>query len=165
MLMHAAVLDDHHIAGLPGNMPAVMDVMAAALDHVEHRAVEMPVLLPVSARRVDLDMRLDRLRHVGVRRADDVLAVELRAALPWTFARRIDARLLHQRLVEIAIAARELAHEDALLRPALPLLRTGQGFVMRGLVVAGAGRGGGLVVKACHYRLLPRALCVLWPAI
>ena len=45
VLVHAAVLDEHDVAGLPVDVPAVMDVVAVALEHVEHRAVEMAVLL------------------------------------------------------------------------------------------------------------------------
>ena len=66
MLMHAAVLDEHDVARLPRNMPAVMDVVAAALEDIEHGAVQMPVLLAVGARRIGLDMGLDRLRDLGV---------------------------------------------------------------------------------------------------
>src|SRR5206468_3917907 len=64
VLMNAAVLDDHRVAGLPLDAPPVVDIMAAALEDVEDGAVEMPVLLAVSAGGVDLDMRLDRLRHL-----------------------------------------------------------------------------------------------------
>src|SRR5262249_32117866 len=35
VLMHAAVLDDHDVAGLPVDAAAVVDVVAAALDHVK----------------------------------------------------------------------------------------------------------------------------------
>jgi hypothetical protein len=56
MLVHAAVLDDHHIAGFPRNVAAIVHVVAPALEHVEHRAVEMPVLLAVGARGIGLDM-------------------------------------------------------------------------------------------------------------
>src|SRR5215472_8554859 len=52
MLVHAAVLDQHHVAGLPFDVAAVMDVVAVALEHVEHRAIEMTVLLAGIERRV-----------------------------------------------------------------------------------------------------------------
>ncbi len=63
VLMHAAGLDDHDVAGLPVDPPAVMDVMAAALQHEEHRAVQMPVFLAERSRPIGLDMRFDRLRR------------------------------------------------------------------------------------------------------
>ena len=61
VLMHAAVLDQHHVAGLPWDPPAVMHVVAVALEHVEHRAVEMAVLLAAGLGRIGLDVGLDRL--------------------------------------------------------------------------------------------------------
>src|SRR5207244_8134209 len=88
--MDATVLDDHHVAGLPGDMAAVVHVMAAALEHVEHRAVEVAVLLPVSLRRVGLDMRFHRLDDGGRLRADHALAELAGAALPRHVAGRID---------------------------------------------------------------------------
>src|SRR6185312_17085389 len=94
VLMDAAVLDDHHVAGLPGDVLAVVHVVAAALEHVEHGAVQVAVLLSVGARRVDLDMGLDRLRDGGGLRADHVLAEKLRSAFPRHVARGIDPRPL-----------------------------------------------------------------------
>src|SRR4030088_1127571 len=149
MLVHAAAFHDHDVARLPLNMPPVMDVVAAALQDVEDRAVEVAVLLPVGAGRVDLDMGLDRLRDVGGAGCDDMLAVERRAALPGMMARGIDARLLQQALVDVAIGAFERPHEDALFRPALPLAFLVLG---RGLVVA---LSGGSFVKSCHTCIAP----------
>src|SRR5262249_9943310 len=145
VLVHASALHDHHVARLPVDPAAIVDVVAAPLEHVEHRAVEMAVLLPVGAGRIALDMGLDRLNDVGRSRRDDVLAVERGAALPRMIARGVDARLLQQLLVDLAVGPFERPHEDALLRPALPLA-----FLVLGrrLVVAGAGRGSFL--KACH---------------
>ena len=85
MLMHAAILDDHHIAGLPRDVAAVMDVVTVAFEHVEHGAVHMAVLLAEGARAIGLDMRLDRLRDHRRLRRDDLLAVLLRPALPGSF--------------------------------------------------------------------------------
>ena len=62
MLMDAAILDDHHVAGLPLDAPPVMHVMAVALEDLEHGAVHMAVLLAEGAGAIGLDMRLDRLR-------------------------------------------------------------------------------------------------------
>src|SRR5262249_16398462 len=122
VLVHAAVLDEHHVTGLPRNVAAVVHVVAAALEHVEAGAVEVAVLLAVGARRVDLDVGLDRLGDVGVLRADGVLAVLAGTALPRHVGRRVDPRRLEQLLVEVAVGAFERAHEGALLGPALPAL-------------------------------------------
>ena len=61
VLMHAGVLHQHHVAGLPFHVAAVVHVVAVALEHVEHRAVEMAVLLAGVERRVALDVQFDRL--------------------------------------------------------------------------------------------------------
>src|SRR5262249_21966767 len=116
------VFDDHHVAGLPGDMAPVVDVVAAALEHVEHRTVEMAVLLAVCRGSVRLDMRFHRLDDAGRLRADDALAELTRPAFPRHVAGWIDPLLLEQRLVEMAISAFERAHEGALLGPALPPL-------------------------------------------
>src|SRR5262249_19562725 len=90
-------------------------------EHVKARAVQVAVLLAIGARRVDLDVGLDRLHDIARLRADDVLAVERRPALPGQVAGRIDPRLLDESFVEVAVGALERAYEGALLRPALPL--------------------------------------------
>jgi hypothetical protein len=82
VLMHAAVLDDHHVAGLPRNMPAVVHVVAAALQYVEHRAVEMAVLLAGGHRGIGLDVRFDRLGDVDRLGRDHALAEMSGPALP-----------------------------------------------------------------------------------
>src|SRR5271156_3439254 len=46
VLVHAGILDQHDVTGLPLHITAVMHVMAVALEYVEHRAVEMAVFLP-----------------------------------------------------------------------------------------------------------------------
>src|SRR5262249_48872726 len=61
MLMYARAFDDHDIARLPLDAAAVMDIVTAALEHIEHGAVEMPMLLAVGAGRIAFDMGLDRL--------------------------------------------------------------------------------------------------------
>ena len=82
MLMDAAVFDDHDVPRLPLDPLAVVNVMASALEHVEYGTVQVAVLLSVGSGCVDLDMRLNRLRHRGRLRADNVFAEQLRAALP-----------------------------------------------------------------------------------
>src|SRR6185437_11448711 len=145
MLMNAAILDDHHIARLPVDAAPIMHVVAIAFQHIEHGAVHMPVLLPEGAWPIGLDMRFDRLRHHRVLRIDDLLAVKPRPTLPGQVARGIDAGLLQELLVEMAVSAGELAHENALAVPALPDHR----FLFVGLVVARAGRLA--VVKVCRH--------------
>src|ERR1700730_17960143 len=103
MLMYASALDNHDLARLPVDAPAVVNIVAATLEHVKAGTVQMAVLLAVGARGIDLDMRLDRL-HDGRRlRADDVLAVQRRPALPRQIARGEYARLVDQGFVEIAV--------------------------------------------------------------
>ena len=82
MLVHAAVLDDQRIAGFPWKRTAVMHVVALALQHEEHRAVHMAVLLAVAAGGKALHMGFDRLRNLRDLRIDDLLAVGGRAAFP-----------------------------------------------------------------------------------
>src|SRR5262249_44241385 len=148
MLMDATVLDDHHVAGLPGDVPAIVHVMAAALEHVEHRAVEVAVLLAVGLGRVGLDMRFHRLDNAGRLRADHALAELAGAALPRHLAGRIDPLLLEQRLVEVTVGAFQRAHEGALLVPALPLLVLLLLGIFVGLVVTNARPY--LIVHARH---------------
>ena len=90
------------------------------------------------------------LGHVGVLRADDVLAVLARSALPWHVARRIHARRLDQLLVEVAVGAFQRAHEGPFLRPALPALVLFLFFALAREIVAGARF---LVVEAGHLAL------------
>src|SRR3984957_1511998 len=139
VLMHAAVLDQHHVAGLPFDPPPVVHVVAVPLEHVEHRAVEMAVLLAAGLGRVSLDMGLDRLDDGGGLRADDALAVHLRPTLPGHVGGGIDPRLIHQRLVKVAVGALERAHESALLGPAVPFLVLLLHLHRVGLVVPDAG--------------------------
>src|SRR5262249_42107598 len=148
VLMDATVLHDHHIAGLPGDMPAIVHVMAAALEHVEYRAVEVAVLLAVGPRRVGLDMRFHRLDNAGRLRTDHALAALAGAALSRHVAGRIDPLLLQQRLVEVTIGAFQRAHEGALLGPALPLFVLLLLGVFVWLVVTNARPY--LIVHACH---------------
>src|SRR5215467_9403214 len=148
MLMHARAFDDHDIARLPLDAAAVMNIVAAALEHIEHGAVEMPVLLAIGAGCIAFDMGLDRLHHIGGLRAHHVFAIERRPALPWMVARRIDPGLLEQGLVDVAIGAGEFAHEGALFRPAFPLALL---VFDRRAIVALSRR---LLIKAGHPSLL-----------
>ena len=79
---------------------------------------------------------------------DHVLAVMAGPALPRHVLRRVDPRLLEQRLVEMAVGAFERAHEGALLGPALPLVVLLLLGVFVGLVVADARPY--LFVHPCH---------------
>src|SRR5262249_23492947 len=146
VLMHAAVLDQHHVAGLPGNLAAVVDVVAVALEHVEHRAVEVAVLLTAGLGCIGLDVGFDRLDDRGCLRAEEALAENLRPPLRGQIVRGVDALFLFQRLVEMAVGTFERAHEGALLRPAVPLLVLLFHLHRIGLVVADA-RG---LDNACH---------------
>ena len=65
---------------------------------------------------------LDRLRDVDGLGRDHALAVVPRPALPRHVLRREHARLIDQRLVEMAVGAFERADEGALLGPAIPVL-------------------------------------------
>ncbi len=122
VLVHAAVLDQHHVAGLPGDLAAVMNVIAVALEHIEHRAVEVAVLLAAGLGSVGLDVGLDGLDDRGRLRADHALAEHLRPALPGHVLRGVDPLFLFQRLVEVAVGALQRSHEGPFLGPALPLL-------------------------------------------
>src|SRR6202035_5746680 len=55
MLMHAAVLDEHDVAGLPVDAPLVMDIVAAPFQNVEYRAVHMAMFLAIGSGRVNFD--------------------------------------------------------------------------------------------------------------
>ena len=101
VLMHAAVLDEHEVARLPVEALAVVDVVAAPLEHVEHGAVHMSVLLAVGAGRVDLDMRLDRL--------GDAAASGLMTCLPKTAGHPSTARFLMNRRAVARAALGEVA--------------------------------------------------------
>src|SRR5262249_53435765 len=142
------VLHDHDVARLPRDVAAVVHVVAAALEHVEHRAVEVAMLLAVGARRIGLDMRLQRLDDRGRLRTDHALAELAGAAFPRHLMRGVDPLLLEQRLVEMAVGALECAHEGALLRPALPFLVLLLLGILVGLVVTDARPR--LLVHACH---------------
>ena len=86
--MHAAVLDEHAIAGFPVDAPLVMDIVAAPLEDVENRAVHVATFLAVGSGRITFDVRFDRLRDGGGVRTDDMLAINLRASFPGHAARR-----------------------------------------------------------------------------
>src|SRR6266566_1196315 len=141
MLVDAAVLDQHYVAGLPLHGTAVVDIVAVALEDVKYRAVEMTVLLTGIERRIAFDMRLDRLHDVDRLRRDHVLAVHRRSALPRMILRGIDARLFQQLFVKMAVGSFERADEGALLGPALPFAVLDLvGVFFRRLIVPEPGR-------------------------
>ncbi len=80
----------------------------------------------------------------------DALAEHLRPALPGDVLRGVDALLVVQRLVEVAVGAFERPHEGPLLGPAVPFLVLLLHFQRIGLVVADA-RG---LDHVCHAALL-----------
>ena len=138
MLMHAAGLDNHDVTGLPVDAAAVMDVIAAALQDKEHRAVEMAVLLPERTRAIGFNMGFDRLADGSRAGGDARFAVMLRAAFPRLVAKRKHARLLQQTAREFAVSPFQRAYEGALLLPALPhnrllpvVPRSRRAFVLR----------------------------------
>src|SRR5262249_23035065 len=121
---------------------------AAALEHVEHRAVEVAVLLAVGPRRVGLDMRFHRVDDGGRLGADHALAEVAGSALPRHAAGRIDRLLLQPRLREVTGGGCQRAPEGALLGPALPLRVLLPLGIFVGLVVTNARPY--LIVHARH---------------
>ena len=120
VLMHAPRFDDHDVAGLPVDAPAVVDVVAAPLDNEEHSAIQVAVLLAEGAGAIGFDVGLDRLADGGGARRNAGLAVMLRPALPGLVAEGEHARLIEQVLGQFAVGAFQRTHEGALLLPALP---------------------------------------------
>ena len=78
MLVHAVVVHDRDVAGLPVVADAVVDLVALAVEDVERRFVDVTVLLRLAARPVLLEMQVERLRD-AVLGLDVVPAVGLRA--------------------------------------------------------------------------------------
>src|SRR5215475_4467763 len=144
--------DDHGVACFPVVAAAVVDVVALALEHEEHRAVHVAVLAGLAARRIDLHVGLDRLRDLHGLRIDDLLAVAPRTTLPLEVAGAIDPRLAVELVHQVAVGALERAHEHAMLGLALPH------DVGERIVVAGAGLSGrcgfafghGLILQCPH---------------
>ncbi len=70
VLMHAVVVDDGDIAGLPVVADAVVNLVACTVKDVEGGLVDVPVLLRGAAGRVFLEVDVERLgaaRHSGPR--------------------------------------------------------------------------------------------------
>src|SRR5947199_62630 len=65
LLMNTGIFHDHRIAGFPVDPPAIMDVMALALEDVKYRAIHVAMSLAVAARRETIDVTLNRLRDLG----------------------------------------------------------------------------------------------------
>src|SRR5215510_4981695 len=60
--MHAVVVHDRDVAGLPVVAHAVVDLVAGAVEDVEGGLIDMAVLLGGAARRVFLEVDVQRLR-------------------------------------------------------------------------------------------------------
>ena len=80
VLMHAAIFYQHDITGFTLDAAAIVNIVSAAFDHEKDRTVQMPMFLPVGARRIGLDMGFDRLCNFSSTRADDMFAEYLRTA-------------------------------------------------------------------------------------
>src|SRR5205823_9032785 len=62
MLMHAVIVDDRNVAGLPVVAHAVVHLVAGAVEDVERRLVDVAMLAVDTARRVFLEVDMQRLR-------------------------------------------------------------------------------------------------------
>src|SRR5229473_3399690 len=80
MLVHAVVMDDRDVAGLPVVANAVVDFVACAIENVERRLVDVPVLLGLAAGGILLEMDVKRL-GASVLGLDIMAAEMLRAAV------------------------------------------------------------------------------------
>src|SRR5216683_6745212 len=80
MLVHAVVMDDRDVAGLPIVANAVVDLVARAIENVERGLVDVPVLLGLAARRILLEMDVKGL-GASVLGLDIMAAEMLRAAV------------------------------------------------------------------------------------
>src|SRR5689334_24765292 len=97
MLVHAAVLDKHHVARFPFDAAAIMDVVPATLDDEKAGRLQMAVLSAIGARCIGFDMALNSLRDFcGSPRRNGMLAIETGAAFPGHASRRNDTRRFQQ---------------------------------------------------------------------
>ena len=116
MLVDAIVVHDRDVAGLPVVADAVVDLVAGAVENVEDRLVHVAVLLGGAARRIFLEMDVQRLAQ-AVLGLDIVAAEMLRAAVELGFLAfdhpRHGAQALE--LIVKAISAVDGANEDPFL--------------------------------------------------
>src|SRR5262249_29799644 len=61
VLVHAIVMHDRDVAGLPVVARAVVDFVARAIEHVEGRLVYMAVLLSLCTASIFFEMNVERL--------------------------------------------------------------------------------------------------------
>src|SRR5262252_9988292 len=80
MLVHAVVMDDRDVAGLPIVTNAVMDFVARSIENIERRLIHMSVLLGLAAGGILLEMKVKRL-GAPVLRLDIMAAEMLRATV------------------------------------------------------------------------------------
>ena len=109
-------MHDRHVARRPVVADAVVDLVAAAVEDVERRLVHVPVLLRAPARRVLLEVDVQRLPQ-AVDRLDEVLGEGLRAVVEGELAALDHARQRAQprELVLQAVLALDAADEHAVL--------------------------------------------------
>ena len=80
MLVHAIVMNDGDVPGLPIVADAVVDFVTRPVKNVERRLVDVPVLLGLAAWRLLLQVNVKRL-GAAVLRLDIMAAEMLRAAV------------------------------------------------------------------------------------
>src|SRR5580700_9824569 len=116
VLVDAIVVHDGDVAGLPVVAHAIVDLVAGTVENVERRLVDMAVLLGSAARRIFLEMDVQRLAQ-AVLGLDIVAAEMLRAAVELGFLAfdhpRLGAQALE--LVGEAISTGDGTNEDPFL--------------------------------------------------
>ena len=117
VLVHAVVVHDRDVAGFPLVADAVVDLEAASVEDVEDRLVDVPVHLRLAARRVFLEVDVQRLAE-AVFGLHEVLRERLRPRLERDRAALLHARQVAQpvELVLETVFAADLADEDPLVR-------------------------------------------------
>ena len=114
VFVHAVVVHDRDVAGFPVVADAVVDLEAAAVEDVEDRFVDVPVLLRLAARGVFLEVDVQRLAE-AVFGFHVVLGEGLRSRLERDLGALLDARQFAQplQLVLEAVLTADLADENA----------------------------------------------------
>ncbi len=118
--MNATVLDDQRVTGIPVDPPSVMYVVSLAFQNVENGTVHVAVFLPVTTRRINVDVSFDRLCNLHGLRIDHFLAEVLRTAFPFHVTRVIDPGLREELLFQFPVSTFQSTYESPLLRPSLP---------------------------------------------